>query len=80
MITDIIIGSYVAVVSGFLGWIAVKVISQGQKLVELEEKIKERDKKCEQRTEDFNKILIKLEALQADTLHIRVALGENPHV
>ena len=80
MITDIIIGSYFAVVTGFLGWVAVRVISQGQKLVELEEKMKERDKKCEQRTNDFKEILTKLEAVQADTLHIRVALGENPHV
>jgi len=63
----------------FWGWLAVQVIKQGRKLVELEEKINSREDICQQRLEWLRRWDKKLDRVAEDTAAIRVALGESPH-
>lgn len=74
-----LIGIIGAVVVSFWGWLAVKVIAQGQKLVELESRISAQSRICSERLEWMRNLDTKLDKVAEDTSAIRVALGEPPH-
>ena len=49
-----------SVILSFWGWLAVQVIKQGRKLVELEQRVKAQDLRCTERLEWMRQMDIKL--------------------
>lgn len=64
---------------GFWGWLAVKVIAQGAKLVELEGKVMSMGNNCSERLEWIRSMEKTLTRVAEDTMAIRTSLGETPH-
>ena len=63
----------------FWGWLAVRVIEQGRKLVELEQRMTAQEKHCGERLVWMRSMESVLVQVSEDTLTIRTKLGEPPH-
>lgn len=72
---EIAIGAAVTVILSFWGWLAVKVIAMGSKLVELEARIEAREHECQARVAWIRNIELKINSVSEDTAAIRGALG-----
>jgi len=73
-----IIGGVMAtVVVSFWGWLAVQVISQGRKLVELEARLTAQDHTCQERLQWIRRMDRKLDQVADDTSVIRGVLGKH---
>ena len=68
-------GVVVTGVVSFWGWLAVKVIDQGRKLVELEERLNSRQTECEARLAWLQQMQASLANVREDTAAIRGALN-----
>ena len=68
-------GVVVTGVVSFWGWLAVKVIEQGRKLVELEERLNSRQIECEARLAWLRQMQTSLANVREDTAAIRGALN-----
>jgi len=67
-----------AAIVSFWGWLAVKVIGQGQKLVELEQRINAQSGILDERLTWLRSMDRKLDKVSEDTAAIRGVLGELP--
>lgn len=73
-------GVLLAAILGFWGWLAVKVTDQGRKIVELEQRVNAQSMTCMERLEWLRTIEATMNRVAGDTLAIRVAMGEDPHI
>lgn len=72
----IVCGAVATVVVSFWGWLAVQVINQGRKLVELESRVKAQANTCMERLQWLREMDGKLDKVAEDTATIRGALGK----
>ena len=72
-------GAVTTIGIGFWGWLAVKVIDQGRKLVELEQRIISRERTCSEHAAWIKNVEMKIDKVSEDTTDIRVALGISRH-
>jgi len=63
----------------FWGWLAVKVIEQGRKLVELEARFTMHESDCANRLEWMRTLETQMKQIGIDTAAIRLLLGEKIH-
>ncbi len=67
-------GIFTIVAVSFWGWLAVQVVSQGRKLVELESRVNSQDTTCADRLEWMRNMDNKLDRVATDTAAIRLVL------
>ena len=67
-------GIFTIVATSFLGWIAIQVVGQGRKLVELEARINSQDSTCADRLEWMRTMDGKLDRVATNTAAIRLVL------
>jgi len=70
-----ILGLLVPLIVSFWGWLAVKVIDQGRKLVELESRINSQEKTCIERLDWIRRIENKVDDLPEKIVDQLVMLG-----
>jgi len=83
VVTDLLLalfGLAIAAVLSFWGWLAIRVIDQGRKIAELEQRINAQSQTCVDRLAWMRSMEQTLNRVAQDTLAIRVAMGEPPHI
>jgi hypothetical protein len=78
-IVTTLIASGVAAAMSFWGWLAVKVIDQGRKLVELEGRMTAQEKRCCERLEWLRSIDDKVSVVGENVAKICGKLDVEPH-
>lgn len=68
---EIIVGTVLTAILGFIAWLVLKVLDLERKLVELEARIKAREDDCEHHHEWMDKIDVKLDTACSDLSYIR---------
>lgn len=74
-----LVGTVITVSVAFWGWLAVKVIDQGRKLVELESRIQARERECGSRLEWLRSMDAKLATACEGIAGICGKLGVQTH-
>jgi hypothetical protein len=64
-------GVILAVIASFLSWIAVRVVALGGKIVELENRVKNQEHRCDERLLWTREIDEKMNKVCEDTAYIR---------